>query len=155
MLRCLTLPTMALARCRLLVFAFVLCTSAAEPEPAAGGARRPKLFYVSSSTTTTTVTSHTLCFMKISPTYPMANCGGKRKRSAILRDASEVEDISPSQAATSAALKEPGLEGDRDAKFLNYWMTTTTTVTSISYTATSTVGSIICTYPNFNYLTCG
>ena len=45
---------------------------------------------------------------------------------------------------------------DTNAKvrYMNYWMTTTTTLTSISYTATSTFASIICSPTGFTYVTC-
>ena len=45
---------------------------------------------------------------------------------------------------------------DTNAKvrYMNYWMTTTTTLTSISYTATSTFASIICSPTGFTHVTC-
>ena len=47
-------------------------------------------------------------------------------------------------------------EGDeKEGRVLNYWMTTTTTVTSHSYTVTSTFASLLCTYDGFTYATCG
>ena len=39
-------------------------------------------------------------------------------------------------------------------RYMNYWMTTTTTLTSISYTATSTFASIICSPTGFTHVTC-
>ena len=45
------------------------------------------------------------------------------------------------------------LDQEREAKFFNYWMTTTITTTYTSYTATSSVGSVVCTplgYTNAN-----
>ena len=43
----------------------------------------------------------------------------------------------------------------RDAKYLNYWMTTTTTQTEYSYTSTHKLASLLC-FPNkgFTYLSC-
>ena len=46
-------------------------------------------------------------------------------------------------------------EDGREVRVLNYWMTTTTTVTSHSYTVTSTFASLLCTYDGFTYATCG
>jgi hypothetical protein len=46
-------------------------------------------------------------------------------------------------------------EGERNARFLVYWMTTTSITTLTSYTATLTVGSISCTPSNFELTVCG
>ena len=43
---------------------------------------------------------------------------------------------------------------DRKAKFLNYWMTISKTMTITSYSTTSTFGSIICTPTSFEYGPC-
>jgi hypothetical protein len=44
---------------------------------------------------------------------------------------------------------------ERDERYLNYWMTTTTTVTELSYTVTSKMASIHCTPRlGWSYITC-
>jgi len=52
-----------------------------------------------------------------------------------------------------------GSEGQTDsarkARFLVYWMTTTSVSTLASYTATVTVGSLTCTPSNFALTLCG
>ena len=43
---------------------------------------------------------------------------------------------------------------ERKAKFLNYWMTITKTMTITSYSTTSSFGSLICTPTSFEYGPC-
>ena len=43
----------------------------------------------------------------------------------------------------------------REGRLMNYWMTTTTTLISISYTATSTLATVTCTPAEFPYSMCG
>ena len=44
---------------------------------------------------------------------------------------------------------------DRQGKFLLYWMTTTLTSTTTSYTATSTLASLECTPTSWSLSQCG
>jgi hypothetical protein len=44
---------------------------------------------------------------------------------------------------------------ERNARFLVYWMTTTSLTTLTSYTATLTVASLSCTPSNFELTLCG
>ena len=53
-----------------------------------------------------------------------------------------MEELSEIADVTSG--KEMEMD-EREAKFLNYWMTTTVTWTYTSFTATSTIGSVYCT----------
>ena len=43
----------------------------------------------------------------------------------------------------------------REGRLMNYWMTTTTTLISISYTATSSFSAVTCTPEIFPYKMCG
>ena len=53
-----------------------------------------------------------------------------------------MEELSEIADVTSG--KEMEMD-EREAKFLNYWMTTTVTWTYTSFTGTSTIGSVYCT----------
>ena len=46
-------------------------------------------------------------------------------------------------------------EEEREAKFLVYWLTTTSVSTSFSYSTTSTLGSLSCTPSGFYLSVCG
>ena len=50
---------------------------------------------------------------------------------------------------------EKDASAERDAKFLVYWLTTTTVSTSYSYTATSSFASLTCTPSEFPFSQCG
>ena len=114
-------------------------------------------------------------FYKLIPRN-LANCG-RRKRAITEKELDRLgflkKDILPSRKVTDRiwylVLEMKTLllqtdvtedleadEGDeKEGRVLNYWMTTTTTVTSHSYTVTSTFASLLCTYDGFTYATCG
>ena len=50
---------------------------------------------------------------------------------------------------------ESSLDRKREGKFLLYWMTTTLTSTSTSYTATSTLATLDCTPTSYSLSQCG
>ena len=159
----------------------------------------PKLFYVSTSTTTSTQKSLTFCFQRITASFALQRCTGRRKRRDIeaIISASEglglegADRIQPTPkvpyfpylvnaflSVVGCSPKHVGWKSrrawrqrrkrgkiwcpfssccsDTNAKvrYMNYWMTTTTTLTSISYTATSTFASIICSPTGFTHVTC-
>ena len=58
-----------------------------------------------------------------------------------------------SEIADVASGKEMEMD-EREAKFLNYWMTTTVTWTYTSFTTTSTIGSVYCTPPGMTEKMC-
>ena len=43
----------------------------------------------------------------------------------------------------------------REGRFLLYWLTTTTTSTTTSFTATSSIGSVVCTPAGYTNSVCG
>merc|ERR1712038_506422 len=125
----------------------------AESEPK-NNLRKPKLFYVSTSTTTSTLNTMTLCYQVLSTARNLGNCG-RRKRAIAKREVDitqlgdNLEEIRPSRKVElSDTLEEDDMDA-REERVLNYWMTTTTTVTSHSYTVTSTFASLLCTYDGF------
>merc|ERR1711962_1009654 len=114
--------------------------------------RNPKLFFVSSSTTTTTTFS--LCYTSAAGSN-LATCT-KRKRRSISDTADDSLDINrggitPANKVDSS-FKEPESSGEREGRFLLYWITTTTTTTS--YSATSSL-TLACTPAGFLLAACG
>merc|ERR1711953_1399501 len=109
------------------------------------GRRKPKLFYVTTASSTTTV-----CF--VSTTTAVAACPAKKKRE-LLDVEFETRDLTPSSVTD---LQSSGSdEEEREAKFLVYWLTTTSVSTSFSYSTTSTLGSLSCTPSGFYLSVCG
>merc|ERR1712131_328618 len=146
------------------VCAIVLAASVAAEER---GSRQPKLFFVTSSTSTTITTSTSLlsdtltCFMFSSTTY--MGCTGRKKRAVSLvedkaedivmnpairvsRVSREAEEAAP--AVESSALEEK--QGEREARFAWYYMTTTVTSTS-----TGTVSILLQSCTPSQFVACG
>merc|ERR1739842_196411 len=122
--------------------------------------RQPKLFFVSSSSTTSSVSTGTICY--VSTSAGVQTCGKRRKRSVIANGVSgEAEQIQPSSLdqADSDHKLESGAEdptfSDRDARFLLYWLTTTSTSTTNIYTGTSSLGTLDCTPNGYTLSACG
>merc|ERR1719215_223322 len=119
-------------------------------------ARDPKLFLVSSSTTTSTLTTSSLCYA--TNTGAVCKTTGKKKRHIIegpldfnteslvsaYRNSKDLEIASGQETAAAKA-------GQREGKFLLYWMTTTSTTTSTSYTATASLSALECTPTSWTY----
>jgi hypothetical protein len=59
--------------------------------------------------------------------------------------------------SSAESIDEPEVEAGykRNARFLVYWMTTTSMSTLTSYTSTLTVGSLSCTPSSFELSLCG
>jgi len=142
--------------------------------PIVGGSRNGKLFFV--STTTSTLSTTTACFY--SGTNTLTTCTGKRKRSIsaspdteddvrqkispkrIERDIESVQEqegaVENSPLAGEPSDVESGLkdvDNERDAKFLLYWATSTTT--STTYSSTSTIATVECTPSGYTVSVCG
>merc|ERR1712025_844610 len=106
-----------------------------------------------------TLTTTTVCFS--SSTNAVTACGKKKR-------AINVEGLSDEAAGirASAPLGEDvdsgsldsldgSVDSERAGKFLLYWMTTTSTSTSTTYSSPSTVASLECTPSNFAISVCG
>ena len=145
----------------------------------------PKLFFVSTSTTTSTQTSSTFCFVATTASHVLIECKKRRKKrdlEAITTSGGQGQEWmdkiqpTPKQVCSSSSccctsfihifikgtvgnMKEEKKEEveahRREGRLMNYWMTTTTTLISISYTATSTFASVTCTPAEFPYSMCG
>merc|ERR1719384_2520547 len=92
-------------------------------------------FFVSSSVSTSTLSTLTFCY---STDGVLTVCTAKKKRSILENGIKESERlIAPSEPELNSSLDEPQDEEglDRNGKFLMYWLTTTSTFTSVSYTA--------------------
>jgi hypothetical protein len=151
----------------LLALALSACLVSSQ-EAEDGALRQPKLFYVSTSTTTSTINTVTLCYHASSTLRSMSYCRRKKREVWKKRqvwpwaatDLLEGESISPTNLEGKDHVegqRTVQAQGQREGegRFLNYWMTTTTTATSYSYTATSKIGSVICTPPGFTWDHCG
>merc|ERR1711950_30711 len=107
------------------------------------GKRDPKLFYVTTQSTTSTITTASFCYTTNAALT--AACKRKKKRalkhSQVEMEEEEARKILPSDVQTGR--EEEGGE-DRNAKFLVYWLTTTSTSTSTTYSTTSTLASLEC-----------
>merc|ERR1711950_32884 len=122
-------------------------------EKAEAGKRDPKLFYVTTQSTTSTITTASFCYTTNAALT--AACKRKKKR-ALKHSQVEMEEearkILPSDVQTG---REEEAGEDRNAKFLVYWLTTTSTSTSTTYSTTSTLASLECTPSGFSLSVCG
>merc|ERR1711997_845603 len=108
--------------------------------------RNPKLFFVSTSATTTTLQTASICYL--SSGAASTTCTGRKRRA--ITSFSEIEtEVQPKQDEVDSSLQEAE-SGDRDGRFLLYWITTTSISTSTSYTITYSVSSALCTPPGGN-----
>merc|ERR1711994_525833 len=115
--------------------------------------RAGKLFFV--ATTVSTISTSTLCYTAAAN---LAACTGRRKRNINSHwdQTDDILEITPVQPVLETAdkrldsgLKESEQEA-RDARFLLYYATSTTT----SYTGTSTLGTLDCTPSSFTLSAC-
>merc|ERR1712109_253649 len=138
----------------LIAFTFFICSCWAEDEnlPAVKGSRKPKVYLISTTTSTSTLSTTSICFIMFATTNGLYTCS-KKKRSLPLIGDEPIDEIEDVVANNEVISSQDELDQEREAKFFNYWMTTTITTTYTSYTATSSVGSVVCTplgYTNQN-----
>merc|ERR1712172_478311 len=120
----------------------LLCMGSLAAEKTKSNGRSPKLFFVSSKSTTSTVSTTTLCYSSF--TGVTASCG--RKKRAILdedlgfSDQTNIEADSVHEDIVSGM--DEATSSDRQGKFLLYWLTTTSTLTSFTGTTTLIVSCI-------------
>ena len=108
------------------------------------------MFFVSTSATTSTLQTAFVCYVTSAANIPV--CNGKKRR-AISLDGMEPEGaVQPSTfkrevEGESVQLDEASskVSGNREGRFLLYWITTTSISTSTSYTITYSVSSAMCT----------
>merc|ERR1719348_1034432 len=143
----------------LLLLPCLLCLVQAHESQGQGLVQRePRLFYVSTSSSTTTISTLTICFSTTSLASGLTQCKKKRRRS-IIQDEIAGDVDSDTITPQRADIEDSGMEvsedaAQRDPRFLLYWISTTTTSTTTSFTATSTISSIVCTPQGF-FSACG
>jgi hypothetical protein len=111
------------------------------------------MFYISSSTATSTLSTSTVCFKS---TNALIACTKKKKKRDIMGKKRDImhEGL---QINPSSSLQPEGMvlqEDKRDPRFLLYWATLTTTLTTTSFTATMTIYSLGCTPTGFGTSVC-
>merc|ERR1712021_94803 len=105
--------------------------------------RKPKLFFVSTSATTSTISTSSVCYISTDKA-PVACVGRKRRTITFDNKPAFGSSVEPSAPEVEASNKAK-LDGERDGRFLLYWITTTSISTSTSYTTTITISSVGCT----------
>merc|ERR1712156_1249059 len=100
-------------------------------------------FFVSTSATTSTLQTASICYL--SSMTASGTCVG-RKRRAITSFSEMETEVQPKQDEVDSRLQEAE-SGDRDGRFLLYWIPPTSISTSTSYTITYSVSSVTCTPP--------
>merc|ERR1711935_1039324 len=160
-----------------LVVSMVIVSAAAAPEdptPELKRSRNPKVYLISTTTSTSTLSTSSVCYIVVATPNVLVSCKKKKRSIGFLEDkptnqqTSEIIAPNPALKAedndafaklhdiadvTGGKNYEEDYE-DREAKFFNYWMTTTVITTFPTYTATSSLGSIICTPAGFTDSNC-
>merc|ERR1719297_239534 len=104
--------------------------------------REGKLFYVTTSSSVSTISTHSTCY--VSDAAFTGTCGRRKKRRSVIRDEAVVQpkiDVNH----LDSSMDDANEVGQRNAKFLVYWLTTTSTSTTTVFTATSTLATLTCT----------
>merc|ERR1712107_876535 len=95
--------------------------------------KRSKALFCFHIPTTSTLTTASTCYLT---SGTIAACGGKRRRRSVIADGALEDDekiITASRLEPS--INEPEAKSQREGKFLLYWLTTTTTSTSTTFSA--------------------
>merc|ERR1711953_892471 len=116
--------------------------------------RAGRIFYVTTTTSRSTFNTRSFChFLSVTDTA-ITTCAARKRRMLRLNDQpSDVpsEKIMPSVSDIESSQED--LE-DRQGRFVNYWITTTFTSTTTSFTSTGTLGSILCTPIGYTFNNC-
>lgn len=108
------------------------------------------MFLVSSSTSISTISTTTYCYATNTVT---AACGKRRKRAINYIEGMQEEDVSPSKVhELEASETDPATA--RDPRFVMYWMTTTSTSYTTTFTATTSITKLECTPSGFTMSEC-
>merc|ERR1712051_855819 len=117
--------------------------------------RGARIFYVTTTSSVTTINTNTFCYLATTVSLAVPTCAKKRRRSLkIINDhggSSAARDILPSRSDIEPDTEIESSQGEqRQGKFVNYWITTTST----SFTATSTIASVACSPIGWTYNVC-
>ena len=117
--------------------------------------RGGKIFYVTTTSSISTVSTATYCWVQETMSFAPLTCGKKKRKKRAVKVISDKSgedlDIQPSSILPEEDNREPESEvmssqgEDRKGKFVNYWITTTFTSTTTSYTSTLSIATIECT----------
>merc|ERR1712113_1309394 len=116
--------------------------------------RAGRIFYVTTTTSLSTVNTISFCHMLSVTNTVMGTCAARKRRQFRFNDKpfnNPTEEISPSALDIESSQKDMD---QRQGRFVNYWITTTFPSTTPSYTATSTLASIICTPVGYSFANC-
>merc|ERR1712095_562 len=123
--------------------------------------RNKRLFFVSTASSTSTLITDFTCYIS---TATLLTCKKRRKRSyledSIGESSLEEQAINPARIQPQDEIDtvEAGFnEADakqREGKFLLYWLTTTSVLTTTTYTETRTLASIACTPSSYAMSNC-
>merc|ERR1712018_682246 len=123
--------------------------------------RNQKLFFVSTTSSTSTIVTGSYCM--VSSNTAIVTC--KRRKRRFLQDKSEElglkispdrpQDIDEDEAEAAEELETGINEKDkRQGKYLLYWLTTTSIISTTSYSETQTIASVTCTPSGWTITTC-
>merc|ERR1712018_364007 len=143
----------------LLLFLLHICTihSSEDLPPSKEGVRQPKILLVTTTTTTSTLKSAYNCWVGSNTVTGVLACKKRRDlMESYLEDGIKNTDemIMPSKTVSNEADPNNDLDESRKGKFLNYFLTVTSTYTFTSFTATSTIASLTCTPPGWTMHGC-
>merc|ERR1712043_4297 len=129
--------------------------------------RNKRLFFVSTTSSTSTVVTAMTCYLTKAA---LVVCGKRRKKRSYLEESNDEQPTSLAEGAINPARTQPLSAADesanlapgyneieakqREGKFLLYWMTTTSVITTTSFTLTQTLASIACTPSSFVMSNC-
>merc|ERR1711997_380983 len=131
------------------IFFCLLSSALSEAQERAG-----RIFYVTTTTSVSTVNTVSFChFLSVTDTA-IVTCAARKRRMLRLND--QPSDSPSEEIRPSVSDIEPSQEDveERHGRFVNYWITTTFTSTTTSFTSTGTIGSILCTPIGYTYNNC-
>merc|ERR1719232_2003708 len=120
--------------CGVLFLCFVF-TFGLEEEQEKSEERGGRIFYVTTTSSVSTVSTATYCYVATTATL-------------AIPPSRSLDDYEPENEIESSQGEE------RQGKFVNYWITTTFTTTSTSFTVTSSIASLICSPIGWTYNVC-
>merc|ERR1712203_191650 len=116
--------------------------------------RAGRIFYVTTTTSVSTVNTVSFChFLSVTDTA-IVTCAARKRRMLRLNDQpsdAPSEEINPSVSDIESSQEDVE---ERHGRFVNYWITTTFTSTTTSFTSTGTIGSILCTPIGYTFNNC-
>merc|ERR1711997_432921 len=116
--------------------------------------RAGRIFYVTTTTSVSTVNTVSFCHFLSATDTALVTCAARKRRMLRLNDQpsdAPSEEIRPSVSDIESSQEDVE---ERQGRFVNYWITTTFTSTTTSFTSTGTIGSILCTPIGYTFNNC-